>query len=58
VGCIYEQRGKMKHISFGLRDARYNNKHTLGAEDAADPNILVKPPTCGKLAEPAIKMAK
>jgi hypothetical protein len=36
----------------------YANKHSkLSPEDAADPNILVKPCDCGKLAEYAIKIA-
>jgi hypothetical protein len=42
---------KMKRTIANLRDGWYGNKHKLSSEDAADPDILVKPCDCGKLAE-------
>ena len=47
----------MKETVADLRDGWYGNAHKLSAEDATDPDILVKPSDCGKLAEHAIKMA-
>jgi hypothetical protein len=57
VADEFENGRKMRETVAGLQDGWYGNAHKLSAEDAVDPNILVKSSDCGLLAEHAVKMA-
>jgi hypothetical protein len=57
VADEFENGRKMRETVADLRDGWYGNAHRLSMEDAADPDILVKPSDCGLLAEHAVKMA-
>ena len=57
VADEFENGRKMRETVADLRDGWYGNAHKLSAEDALDPDILVKPSDCGLLAEHAVKMA-